>query len=244
MELAALIGLTDDKVGFASRSTVITACGRHICFRDIFSNRKDFVECPGQGVKTVAFNPRENQFAVAEINETPRVFVYDSVSRKLSSTLEDAATMEVAALGFSAYGSRLVTVSGAPDYRVKVWDLSKGKVLVETTLPSNFVANEVVFNPHNKDEFAVYGEGHLVFMEVKEMYQKFLLESKTPDLVGLTPNCCEWNPRGGLLVGCRTGRSSCRTSPRTSPCRTLKESRWWSAKRRGRSLRLGCTAAA
>ena len=205
MELAALIGLTDDKVGFASRSTVITACGRHICFRDIFSNRKDFVECPGQGVKTVAFNPRENQFAVAEINETPRVFVYDSVSRKLSSTLEDAATMEVAALGFSAYGSRLVTVSGAPDYRVKVWDLSKGKVLVETTLPSNFVANEVVFNPHNKDEFAVYGEGHLVFMEVKEMYQKFLLESKTPDLVGLTPNCCEWNPRGGLLVGCRTG---------------------------------------
>ncbi|QDZ19022.1 hypothetical protein A3770_02p15400 [Chloropicon primus] len=203
MEVTTVIGLTDEKVGFASRSTLITACGRHLCLRDIFSSRKEYITVPGQGVKTITFNPRDNAFAVAEINEDPRVFIYDSLSRKLSCTLEDAGTMEVAALGFSAYGNRFVTVSGAPDYRVKVWDLSTGTVLVQGTV--GFQATEVIFNPHNKDEFVVYGNGKLVFWQVKEMYQKFLLDSKTPDLDDLYPNCCEWNPRGGLLIGCKTG---------------------------------------
>ena len=203
MELATLIGLTDSKVGFASRSTIVSACGRHICFRDIFSNRKDYVLCPGQGVKSIAFNAKENAFAIAEINENPRVLVYDSLSRKLTLTLEDAGAAEVIAMGFSAYGKRFVTVSGEPDYKVKVWDLTTGKVLVESTL--NFLATNVVFHPHNKDEFVVYGHDNLVFWQVEEMYQTYLLNAKTPNLLGLVPSCCEWNPRGGLLVGCATG---------------------------------------
>ena len=203
MQLATLIGLTHKKVGFASRSTVISACGRHVCFQDIFSNRKDYVQCPGQGVKIITFNTRDSLFAVAEINENPRVFIYDSLTRKLKSTFEDVGLMQVAAMGFSSYGNRFVTVSGEPDYRLKVWDLKTGKPLVEATL--DFIATDVVYHPHNKDEFVVMGENKVVFWQIEELYQKYILSAKTPNLLGLVPKCCGWNPRGGLLIGCKTG---------------------------------------
>ena len=96
--------------------------------------------------------------------------------------------MQVAAMGFSSYGNRFVTVSGEPDYRLKVWDLKTGKLLVEATL--DFIATDVVYHPHNKDEFVVMGENKVVFWQIEELYQKYILSAKTPNLLGLVPKCC------------------------------------------------------
>ena len=204
MELQQLYGLTCKAVGFVHRSVYAYACGKYLYFYDFLSQHKHLVESPGQGIKAICINSRDGKVAVAEIdNQQPKVFIFDGRTRKLASTIERAGELEVSAMAFSQYGQRFATFSGEPDYKLIVWDLKTNKPLVQATLDHR--VTEILFNPLNNNELITLGSGRLTFWQIDELYQKHLITSLHPNLMDLTPTCCSWSPRGGLLVGCEGG---------------------------------------
>eukprot|EP00948_MAST-09A_sp_MAST-9A-sp1_P001597 g1597.t1 len=92
-------------------------------------NRKFLFGVEGAGVGAVAVHPNEKYFAIGERGTSPRVFIFEYPSFKLTKVLTNGTESAFSAMTFSHDGSQLATVGSKFDYMLTIWDWEKESVI-------------------------------------------------------------------------------------------------------------------
>lgn len=61
---------------FVNRDTICFVCGNNVKFVNIKDKRESVLASPGDGIGALAVNPSYSNFAFAELEVNPKVFVY------------------------------------------------------------------------------------------------------------------------------------------------------------------------
>ncbi|GLC61400.1 hypothetical protein PLESTB_001752600, partial [Pleodorina starrii] len=118
--------------------------------------------------------------------------------------------VEFAQLVFDAEGTRLVSLGGAPDNQLDVWDVDLKESLVRLLLPDNLTGLEPVFFPLNAGVLAVGGPDAVRLVWAESLGGARVVRQSDVELAvmveGEQLNCMAWTPNGTLLLGTNAGR--------------------------------------
>lgn len=156
---------------FQDSNTVVTVVGQQLKFAPCgaLSNpgvTKLLAGSSHHGIGLVATCPKTGQFAYVERQLKPCIYICSYSGLQELFTLDDAAEVEVVALAFSRDGTRLLSVSGAPDLRLSIWDLKSRRLICDEKVPATCSAAS--FNPWSSGSLCVQAPGSLQLWAVKQ----------------------------------------------------------------------------
>eukprot|EP00117_Sycon_ciliatum_P029294 scpid8787/ scgid23370/ WD repeat-containing protein 96 len=147
----------------------------------------------GRHVDKLAVSHKRAVLAYSEIGVKPSVFFLSvkeasgagtfplpSTDAKPLSVLSGCAKLEVSSLQFSDTGSRLLVLSGVPDFELSIWDWEEGQCVCRTQCLERPV--EASFCPTSWQKICCRGTGCLVFWTVETCGALCQLVKSTADL--------------------------------------------------------------
>jgi hypothetical protein len=172
------LGSSGPQQVFQDSNTVVTVVGQQLKFAPCGALGDPGVTklLPGSsehGIGLVATCPKTSQFAYVERQLKPRIVLCSYPGFKQLFTLDEAAEVEVVALAFSRDGTRLLSVSGAPDLRLSVWDLKSMTLICDEKVPA--MCSAASFNPRSSSAICLQAPGSLQLWALKQSYQHFSL---------------------------------------------------------------------
>ncbi len=198
---------------FQDSNTVVTVVGQQLKFSPCGalgdpSVTKLMAAHTGHGIGVVATCAKTKQFAYAERRLQPQICVCSYPDLQQLFSLDGAAEVELVALAFSRDGSRLISLSGAPDLRLSVWELKSRQMLCQEKVPA--ACSAASFNPRSSSTLCVHAPSCLQLWTVKQSYQHFSLKAKEVQPVeevgtGGLWGCHCWGVEDELYAGTDTG---------------------------------------
>ena len=172
------LGSSGPQQVFQDTDTVVTVAGQQLKFAPCGalgdpSVTKLLAGSSQHGIGLVATCPKTSQFAYVERQLKPRIVICSYPGLKQLFTLDEAAEVEVVALAFSRDGMRLLSVSGAPDLRLSVWDLKSMKLICDEKVPA--MCSAASFCPGSSSALCLQAPGSLQLWALKQSYQHFSL---------------------------------------------------------------------
>lgn len=83
------------------------------------------------GIGSIAVHKSRRYFAVAEKGLSPNIYIRQNPGYKLYRVLRKGTEQMYAHCEFSSTGDKLVSLGGAPDYTLTVWDWRKERVVLK-----------------------------------------------------------------------------------------------------------------
>lgn len=113
--------------------------------------------------------------AAAEYGLNPECYIYEMPNKKLISKFKMNTTIKTEGMAFSRDGMYLLMIGSLPDFRISIFNLETGKMLLlpEEQMPcdqKDFQGCQ--FNPKTKDVFAIYSTNAVYFYKLKNAFQK------------------------------------------------------------------------
>ena len=122
--------------------------------------------------------------AATEYGLRPKCHIFDAYKRNILHSFTINTTLKCLGMAFSRDGEYLVMIGGVPDFKISIFDLSKGQLLnlPETKLPCNYKSFvEVAYNPKSKEEFAILADQALYFYTLKPAFELVQEENNEAD---------------------------------------------------------------
>lgn len=129
---------------------------------------KQYVTLHGRdqdGIGSISVHPSRRYFAVAEKGVSPNLYIYEYPSLKLYRILRKGTDFTYAHCEFSSSGDKLVSLGGAPDYNLIVWDWITERVILKAKAFSQEVFT-ASFSPYTDDILFTSGSGHIRFWKM------------------------------------------------------------------------------
>ena len=172
------LGSSGPQQVFQDSNTVVTVVGQQLKFAPCGALgdpgvTKLLAGSSQHGIGLVATCPKTSQFAYVERQLKPRIVLCSYPGLQQLFTLDEAAEVEVVALAFSRDGTRLLSVSGAPDLRLSVWDLKSMTLICDEKVPA--MCSVASFNPRSSAAICLQAPGSLQLWALKQSYKHFSL---------------------------------------------------------------------
>lgn len=117
-------------------------------------------------------SPSNRYFAVAESSDIPLVTIWDLVKneKKRTLTMPESEACDIVWMDFSAENKQLLTLGGAPDWNLCLWNWEKGKILASTKVhvPAGCALYNCSINPSDANVAIVVGDGVLAGFRLTE----------------------------------------------------------------------------
>ncbi len=132
-----------------------------------------------QGITTLALSPCKRYLAVCEKAKQAVCAIYDPLTQKRKKILtsNEYQASEFVAAAFSNTRAMdllthyLITVTGEPDFSVKLWLFDKQRYIAQYNCPRNCVPSMVSFHPDDNNSFLVTGRETYLFLRVIDTFQ-------------------------------------------------------------------------
>ena len=172
------LGSSGPQQVFLDSNTVVTVVGQQLKFAPCGALgdpgvTKLLAGSSQHGIGLVATCPKTSQIAYVERQLKPRIVLCSYPGLQQLFTLDEAAEVEVVALAFSRDGTRLLSVSGAPDLRLSVWDLQSMTLICDEKVPA--MCSAASFNPRSNNAICLQAPGSLQLWALKQSYRNFSL---------------------------------------------------------------------
>lgn len=122
-------------------------------------------------------HPDRKLFAVAEKGVSPNIYIYEYPSLKLYRILRKGTELAYAHCEFSNSGDKLVSLGGAPDYNLIVWDWITERVILKAKAFSQEVFT-ASFSPYTDDILFTSGSGHIRFWKMAQTFTGLKLQGE------------------------------------------------------------------
>jgi len=129
------------------------------------------------GVGSIAVHKNRKHFAVAEKGPWPNIYIYSYPSLKLYRILTKGTEMMYAHCEFSTGGDKLVSLGGAPDYTLTVWDWQAQRVILKAKAFSQEIF-KASFSPYTDDILFTSGSGHIRFWKMAQTFTGLKLQGE------------------------------------------------------------------
>lgn len=116
-------------------------------------------------------------FAVAEKGVSPNIYIWQYPFFKLYRVLRKGTDLMYAHCEFSSGGDKLVSLGGAPDYTLTVWDWRKERVILKCKASSQEVF-KASFSPFTDDILFTGGSGHIKFWKMAQTFTGLKLQGE------------------------------------------------------------------
>lgn len=118
---------------------------------------------------SIAVHPARKHFAVAEKGVHPNIYIYEYPSMRLYRILERGTEARYAHCEFSTTGDKLVSLGGAPDYTLTVWNWMSERVILKAKAFSQEVFR-ASFSPFSDDILFTSGFTHIRFWKMAQTF--------------------------------------------------------------------------
>ena len=129
------------------------------------------------GVGSIAVHPDKKHFAVAEKGDYPNIYIYEYPSMRLYRILQKGTEQRYAHCEFSTSGDKLVSLGGAPDYTITVWDWLAERVILKAKAYSQDVYR-ASFSPTTDDILFTSGFTHIKFWKMAQTFTGLKLQGE------------------------------------------------------------------
>lgn len=129
------------------------------------------------GVGSIAVHPNRRFFAVAEKGDSPNIYIYEYPSLKLYRVLCKGTEQKYAHVEFSKTGEKLVSLGGAPDYTITVWNWKAERVILKAKAYSQAVYR-ASFSPYTDDILFTSGFTHIKFWKMAQTFTGLKLQGE------------------------------------------------------------------
>jgi len=123
---------------------------------------KTYAGTDTDGIGSVAVHPNRKYFAVAEKGDKPVIYIREYPSMRLYRILRNGTDKLFVHAEFSATGEKLVSLCGAPDYTLTVWNWINQRVILKCKASSQEVFR-ASFSPYLDMVLCTSGQGHIKF---------------------------------------------------------------------------------
>ncbi|XP_067282838.1 cilia- and flagella-associated protein 44 isoform X2 [Pseudorasbora parva] len=204
--------------------------GNLLILLDVHTKEQRYIRSSsGGGIGAIMVHPSKQYFAMAEKGHHPNIIIYEYPSLRPYRILRGGTGTMYSYVDFNRDGSLLVSVGGAPDYMLTLWDWRQEQV----TLCNKAFAQDVyrvTFSPDCVGQLTTSGSGHIRFWKMASTFTGLKLQGllgsfgkttvtdiegyvELPD--GKVVSGSEWGNmllwEGGLIKVeiCRKGRRTC-----------------------------------
>lgn len=117
------------------------------------------------GIGSIAVHKSRRYFAIAEKGNSPNIYIRQNPGYKIYRILRKGTDLMFAHCEFSSSGDKLVSLGGAPDYTLTVWDWRKERVILKCKAFGQDVY-KCAFSPFTDDVLFTGGSGHIKFWKM------------------------------------------------------------------------------
>ena len=163
---------------FLTPTTIIYVTGNK--YQTFNLQTRKFVTFHGKdrdGVGSIAVHPDRKHFAVAEKGEQPNIYIYEFPSLKLYRILQRGTELRYAHVEFSTTGDKLVSLGGAPDFTITVWDWLAERVILKAKAHSQEIYR-ASFSPYTDDILFTSGFNHIKFWKMAQTFTGLKLQGE------------------------------------------------------------------
>lgn len=114
---------------------------------------------------------------MAEKGIYPNIYIYEYPSMRLYRILERGTEQRYAHCEFSTTGDKLVSLGGAPDYTLTVWDWMSERVILKAKAFSQEVYR-ASFSPFSDDILFTSGFTHIRFWKMAQTFTGLKLQGE------------------------------------------------------------------
>lgn len=159
------------------------------------------------GVGSIAVHPSRKFFAVAEKGVSPNIYIYEYPSLKLYRVLTKGTEQKYAHVEFSNTGEKMVSLGGAPDFTITVWNWKSERVILKAKAYSQSVYR-ASFSPYTDDILFTSGFTHMKFWKMAQTFTGLKLQGEIAKFGALEmSNVAGYHemPDGKVLSGTEQG---------------------------------------
>lgn len=120
-------------------------------------------------------HPSRQYFAVGEKGNDPNIYIYTYPALQIIKILKKGTERSYASLNFSAQGTELASVGGAPDYLLTVWDWEREAITLHAKAFGQDVFS-VLFSVDNPGKLITSGTGHIRFWKMASTFTGLKLQ--------------------------------------------------------------------
>jgi WD40 repeat protein len=129
------------------------------------------------GIGSIAVHHTRRFFAIAEKGVSPNIYIRQNPGYKIYRILRKGTEMMYAHVEFSSSGDKLVSLGGAPDYTLTVWDWRKERVVLKCKAFGQEVFR-CSFSPYSDDVLFTGGSGHMKFWKMAQTFTGLKLQGE------------------------------------------------------------------
>ena len=199
-----------NNISYIDENTIVYVAGQTIVLYYEKDKRQRFIHGPEVTDMITAFAVGNGKrvCAVAERGDHPQIHVFDLRTFRRKKALVASDTMvskEFIALAFSADDRFILSISGAPDWKLTFWSWSKGQIIAETPIsPAGNELYQCSFSPFDSNVVCIVGRDCVKFFRIVENEIRPLQECLLPDHNFLC-HCWLREPDDHVLAGTDTG---------------------------------------
>lgn len=162
--------LEDDLIIYTTGNTYQT-------FNLTTKEQKIYFSKDTDGIGSIAVHPSRQYFAVAEKGPWPNIYIYEYPSFKLYRILKKGTEMMYAHCEFSVSGGKLVSLGGAPDFTITVWDWVAQRIILKARA---FQAEifRASFSPYTDNVLFTAGNSHIRFWKMAQTFTGLKLQGE------------------------------------------------------------------
>ena len=199
-----------DNISYVDEHTIVYVAGQSIVLYCEKDKRQRFIHGPEvtDTITAFAVGNAKRVVAVAERGDHPQIHVFDLRTFRRKKALVASDTMiskEFVALSFSADDRFILSISGAPDWKLTLWSWSKGQIIAETSISlSGKELYQCSFSPFDSNVVCIVGKDCVKFFRTVENEIRALQENIMPDHNFLC-HCWLREPDDHVLAGTDSG---------------------------------------
>ena len=199
-----------DNISYIDEDTIVYVAGQTVVLYHEKDKRQRFIHGPEvtDTITAFAVGTGRRVVAIAERGDHPQIHVFDLRTFRRKKNLVASDTMiskEFIAMAFSADDRFLLSISGAPDWKLTFWSWSKGQIIAECAIsPGGKELYQCSFSPFDSNVVCIVGKDCVKFFRIVDNEIRPLQETIMPDHNFLC-HCWLREPDDHVLAGTDTG---------------------------------------
>jgi WD40 repeat protein len=196
-------------VSFTTDDTIAYVAGHTIVLYNTTDKRQRHLHSSDitDVITAYASGPGKRLAAVAERGDKPKVHVFDLRTFRRKKTLEasEGTSRDFVAVQFSDDDQLMVTLTGAPDWNLTVWNWAKAKVVASMEIsPQGSPINHICFSPIDTTILMAIGQDYVKYFRISDKEMRLLHENHIPGQNFLS-YCWMRTPEDHAIVGSEDG---------------------------------------
>lgn len=190
LDLQSCLSCNCGPVSIVDNDTIVYMVANSIVLWNINQNSKSFIWHNSLGITTCAANARNNQIAVGEEGNDPRVSIYSYPQKSLIRSLDGGAAVMYTALAYNRTGTRLVTVGDYPKYTLRVWENEKLLITLDLEKePMKLIVHDsiLILLKHEVRLIKIFQSFEVIPLNVKDLDEDYRFTVKSFNLAETVP---------------------------------------------------------